>query len=121
MPIRRTYLRCSIYGIFNAPFPWQTQIWSGVQALSVQQQQAADEDFFDYNNLLRHGILEAYAGILNGMSRPKINQHLVQAAMVTPLLPVSPLLCCLQTAVVAERMCDLLQCNRYSVACAAPH
>jgi hypothetical protein len=69
----------------------KSHIKSGVQALSVQQQQAADEDFFDYNNLLRHGILEAYAGILNGMSRPKINQHLVQAAMVTPLVMHTPL------------------------------
>ena len=65
-------------------------VWCGVQALSVQQQQAADEDFFDYNNLLRHGILEAYAGILNGMSRAKINQHLVQAAMVTSLVACTP-------------------------------
>lgn len=51
----------------------------------MQQQQAADEDFFDYNNLLRHGILEAYAGILNGLSREKVNQHLVGAATVRQL------------------------------------
>ncbi len=74
----------------SRPASATSHIKSGVQALSVQQQQAADEDFFDYNNLLRHGILEAYAGILNGMSRPKINQHLVQAAMVTPLVTHAP-------------------------------
>lgn len=55
----------------------------------MQQQQTGDEDFFDYNNLLRHGILEAYAGILNGMSREKVNQHLVASATVRALLRLS--------------------------------
>ncbi len=48
----------------------------------MQQQQTGDEDFFDYNNMLRHGILEAYSGILNGLSREKANQHLIAAATV---------------------------------------
>lgn len=59
-----------------------TLLTCALQALSVQQQQTGDEDFFDYNNLLRHGILEAYSGILNGLSREKVNQHLVGAATV---------------------------------------
>ncbi len=59
-----------------------TLLTCALQALSVQQQQTGDEDFFDYNNLLRHGILEAYSGILNGLSREMVNQHLVGAATV---------------------------------------
>ena len=52
------------------------------QALSVAQQQAGDEDSYEYNSLLRHGIFEAYSGILNGMSKPKSAQHLTQVAPV---------------------------------------
>jgi hypothetical protein len=54
------------------------------QALSVAQQQAGDEDSYEYNSLLRHGIFEAYSGILNGMSKPKSAQHLTQVAPVRP-------------------------------------
>ena len=53
-----------------------------VQAMSVQQQQAQDEDLFDFNNQLRHGIFEAYAGIINGMSPEKVNQYLLEPATV---------------------------------------
>ncbi|PSC75516.1 importin subunit beta-1-like [Micractinium conductrix] len=42
--------------------------------LSVQQQQ--QEDAADYNNLLRHGILEAWAGMFNGMSKEKAEAYL---------------------------------------------
>ncbi len=52
------------------------------QALSAAQQQAGDEDSYEYNSLLRHGIFEAYSGILNGMSKPKSTQHLTQVAPV---------------------------------------
>jgi hypothetical protein len=44
--------------------------------LSVQQQQGADEDLIDYNNLLRHGILEAWAGMFNGLSKDKAEAYL---------------------------------------------
>ncbi|KAL4428164.1 hypothetical protein ABPG75_002253 [Micractinium tetrahymenae] len=44
--------------------------------LSVQQQQSSDEDMADYNNLLRHGILEAWAGMFNGLSKEKAEQYL---------------------------------------------
>ncbi len=49
---------------------------AGAQALSVQQQQAGDEDAVPYNNQLRQGIFEAYSGIFNGMSREKAAQSL---------------------------------------------
>ena len=52
------------------------------QAMSVQQQQAQDEDLFDFNNQLRHGIFEAYAGIINGMTPEKVNQYLLEPAPV---------------------------------------
>ena len=52
------------------------------QNLSAAQQQAGDEDSYEYNSLLRHGIFEAYSGILNGMSKPKSTQHLTQVAPV---------------------------------------
>ncbi len=48
----------------------------------MAQQQAGDEDSYEYNSLLRHGIFEAYSGILNGMSKPKSAQHLTQVAPV---------------------------------------
>ena len=50
--------------------------------MSVQQQQTRDEDLFDFNNQLRHGIFEAYAGIINGMSPEKVNQYLLEPSPV---------------------------------------
>ncbi|KAI3428693.1 hypothetical protein D9Q98_007516 [Chlorella vulgaris] len=44
--------------------------------MSVQQQQSGGEDAAEYNNLLRHGILEAWAGMLNGLSKDKAEQYL---------------------------------------------
>ena len=52
------------------------------QTLSVMQQQSGDEEAFEYNSMLRHGIFEAYSGILNGMSQPKCDQFL------RPFVPV---------------------------------
>ena len=46
------------------------------------QQQQGDEEAFEYNSLLRHGIFEAYSGILNGMSQAKCDQFL------RPFVPV---------------------------------
>ena len=54
----------------------------GAQTLSVMQQQSGDEEAFEYNSLLRHGIFEAYSGILNGMSQAKCDQYL------RPFVPV---------------------------------
>ena len=54
--------------------------------MSVQQQQARDEDLFDFNNQLRHGIFEAYAGIINGMSPEKVNQYLLEPSPVRRVL-----------------------------------
>ena len=54
----------------------------GAQALSLAQQSAGDEDAYDYNSLLRHGIFEAYSGILNGMSKGMSSKHLTHVAPV---------------------------------------
>eukprot|EP00192_Tetraselmis_astigmatica_P009547 CAMPEP_0117667886 /NCGR_PEP_ID=MMETSP0804-20121206/11224_1 /TAXON_ID=1074897 /ORGANISM="Tetraselmis astigmatica, Strain CCMP880" /LENGTH=890 /DNA_ID=CAMNT_0005475679 /DNA_START=134 /DNA_END=2806 /DNA_ORIENTATION=+ len=40
---------------------------------------ATTEDMIDYNNQLRQGILEAYTGIFQGMSPPRINAWLYSA------------------------------------------
>ena len=53
-----------------------------MQQLSVMQQQAGNEEAFEYNSLLRHGIFEAYSGILNGMSSAKCDQYLQPSAPV---------------------------------------
>ncbi|KAL4433025.1 hypothetical protein ABPG77_006452, partial [Micractinium sp. CCAP 211/92] len=45
-------------------------------SVQQQQQQGADEDVADYNNLLRHGILEAWAGMFNGLSKERAEQYL---------------------------------------------
>lgn len=57
-----------------------------LQQLSVMQQQAGNEEAFEYNSLLRHGIFEAYSGILNGMSSAKCDQYLQPSAPVRLLL-----------------------------------
>ena len=54
-----------------------------VKGLSVQQQQAGDEDAFAYNNTLRRSIFDAYSGIFNGMSRDKINMYMPQYVPVS--------------------------------------
>ena len=53
-----------------------------LQQLSVMQQQSGNEEAFEYNSLLRHGIFEAYSGILNGMSSAKCDQYLQPSAPV---------------------------------------
>ncbi|CAL5228954.1 g12186 [Coccomyxa viridis] len=53
---------------------------SSAQQLSVMQQQAGNEEAFEYNSLLRHGIFEAYSGILNGMSSAKCDHYLKPSA-----------------------------------------
>lgn len=61
------------------------------------QQQAGDEQAFEYNSLLRHGIFEAYSGILNGMTTPKCDQYLrpfapVRSQPTASTLPDVPVL-----------------------------
>lgn len=59
------------------------QMLQSAMALSVQQAAAgagADEDRAAYNNLLRQGVLEAWAGAFNGLSRAKADAYLVQYA-----------------------------------------
>jgi len=43
--------------------------------LSVGAAQSGDDDFRDYNNQLRNGILDAYAGIIHGMGQAKAEQY----------------------------------------------
>jgi hypothetical protein len=57
------------------------------QSLSVSQQQQGNEDLYEYNNMLRHGIFEAYSGIFNGMSNEKCNQYLKPYVQVCVLEP----------------------------------
>ena len=56
------------------------------------QQQQGDEEAFEYNSLLRHGIFEAYSGVLNGMSQVKCDQFLRPFVPVRcfPLLSLPP-------------------------------
>ncbi|KAK9837148.1 hypothetical protein WJX81_006220 [Elliptochloris bilobata] len=65
---------------FEAYLPHVLQMLQSAQALSVAQQSTGDEDAYEYNSLLRHGIFEAYSGILNGMSKDKSTQHMTQVA-----------------------------------------
>ena len=65
------------------------QMLQSAQQLSVQQQQARDETAYDYNNLLRAGIFEAYSGIFHAMGATG-NQYLQEAAKVLPLPWVQP-------------------------------
>lgn len=60
------------------------QMLQSAQALSVAQQQTGDEEYADYNNMLRHGIFEAYAGLLNGLPPAMCNQYL--GPFAAPLL-----------------------------------
>ena len=52
------------------------------QQLSVMQQQSNDEESLEYNTSLRMSIFEAYSGIFNGLSAPKISQYLKPPAEV---------------------------------------
>lgn len=47
---------------------------ASAQQLSMQQQASGDEDLVEYNNSLRSGIFEAYAGMLNGLPGAMVNQ-----------------------------------------------
>ena len=69
------------------------------QALSLAQQSAGDEDAYDYNSLLRHGIFEAYSGILNGMSKGMSSKHLTQVAPVRAPMQGRVLACCTSASV----------------------
>lgn len=49
-------------------------------AMTLSVQQLGNDDLADYNNSLRHGILEAWSGIFNGMSREKADEMLKSAS-----------------------------------------
>ena len=51
-----------------------SQMLASAQQLSMQQQASGDEDLVEYNNALRSGIFEAYAGMLNGLPGAMVNQ-----------------------------------------------
>ena len=61
------------------------QVLHRAEQLSIEQQHANDEPAFEYNNLLRMGIFEAFSGILNGMSPAMCNQYLKEHAQVLHL------------------------------------
>eukprot|EP00873_Tetraselmis_striata_P033457 jgi/Tetstr1/453721/TSEL_040677.t1 len=71
-------------GVFNRaeiadrfePYMADTFQMLGSAARMAGELQYTNEDMVDYNNQLRQGILEAYTGIFQGMSAPKINQWL---------------------------------------------
>jgi len=58
------------------PYMADTFQMLGSAARMAGELQYTNEDMIDYNNQLRQGILEAYTGIFQGMSAPKINQWL---------------------------------------------
>ncbi|KAK9806952.1 hypothetical protein WJX72_008531 [[Myrmecia] bisecta] len=61
---------------FDKYLPHVLQMLQSAQQLSVLQQQTGDEESFEYNNLLRHGIFEAYSGVFNGLSKEKVDAFL---------------------------------------------
>lgn len=87
VPVQKVFHRTSLRAQLGiTALPLLTNLISlAAQTLSVQQQQSGDEDLFEYNNQLRHGIFEAYSGILNGMSAEKVSQFLEQPSVVRPL------------------------------------
>ncbi|KAK9860363.1 hypothetical protein WJX84_011194 [Apatococcus fuscideae] len=56
--------------------PTVLSMLQSAQQLSVMQQQSSDEESLEYNTSLRISIFEAYSGIFNGLSAPKISQYL---------------------------------------------
>eukprot|EP00803_Ostreobium_quekettii_P001410 evm.model.scf_992.7 EVM.evm.TU.scf_992.7 scf_992:41153-48250(-) len=56
------------------------QILKSAMELSLQGANSQDEDFCEYNNQLRAGIIDAFSGILQGLGRAKAEQHLQQQA-----------------------------------------
>lgn len=63
--------------------PTVLSMLQSAQQLSVMQQQSSDEESLEYNTSLRISIFEAYSGIFNGLSAPKISQYLKAPAEVT--------------------------------------
>lgn len=56
------------------------QSLDGAINLSVQQQAVGNEDDAEYINQLRHGILEALAGLFNGFSKGNVDKYLAPMA-----------------------------------------
>lgn len=72
--------------------PTVLSMLQSAQQLSVMQQQSSDEESLEYNTSLRISIFEAYSGIFNGLSAPKISQYLKAPAEVTHIFCVLPCL-----------------------------
>lgn len=90
VPVQNVFHRTSSCQLGISALPSLTDLIPlTAQTLSVQQQQSGDEDLFEYNNQLRHGIFEAYSGILNGMSSEKVSQFLEQPSVVSRLRPIT--------------------------------
>ena len=65
--------------------PTVLSMLQSAQTLSVMQQQSTDEESQEYNTLLRVSIFEAYSGIFNGLTAPKISMYLKAPAEVRPI------------------------------------
>lgn len=64
---------------FESYLPHVAPVLQGAAGMCMEmagRTQAGDEDQVDYINSLRQGILDAWTGIINGMSKAKVDQHL---------------------------------------------
>lgn len=89
---------------FETYLPHVLPMLRGAQHLSVQQQQAGNEALYDYNNQLRLGILEAYAGIVHALPNEKATQYLM------PEAPVRCLICQLLPCLIHDGIKRLASC-----------
>ena len=89
---------------FETYLPHVLPMLRGAQHLSVQQQQAGNEALYDYNNQLRLGILEAYAGIVHALTNEKAAQYLTPEAPVSCFVHKLPT-CCIDFMHAVQQNC----------------